>query len=71
MGSGNSSTSAFGARGDARENCAGICQKLDYPLTHIPPLCKLNPFYEEIMMLRFKALQFLADVCCEDVTIYC
>ncbi|MBW4503125.1 Mo-dependent nitrogenase C-terminal domain-containing protein [Gloeocapsa sp. BRSZ] len=40
-------------------------------IAHIPPLCKLNPFYEEIMMLRFKALQFLADVCREDVTIYC
>ena len=37
----------------------------------IPPLCKLNPFYYELMGLRFRALTFLADVCLEDVTPYC
>lgn len=37
----------------------------------IPPLCKLNPFYYEIIGLRFRALTFLADVCGEDVTPYC
>jgi Mo-dependent nitrogenase C-terminus len=37
----------------------------------IPPLCKLNPFYEQLMMLRFKALTYLADECGEDITIYC
>jgi hypothetical protein len=28
---------------------------------HIPPLCKLNPFYEQFVGLRFRALCFLAD----------
>lgn len=37
----------------------------------IPPLCKLNPFYEQLMELRFKALTYLADECGEDITIYC
>jgi hypothetical protein len=38
---------------------------------HIPPLCKLNPLYEEIVELRFRALCFLADECGEDVRGYC
>ncbi|GAB1540779.1 hypothetical protein NUACC21_34480 [Scytonema sp. NUACC21] len=37
----------------------------------IPPLCKLNPFYEQLVMLRFKSLVYLADECGEDVTVYC
>jgi len=40
-------------------------------LVHIPPLCKLNPFYEQVVGLRFRALCFLADECGEDVTPYC
>ncbi|BAY79979.1 Mo-dependent nitrogenase C-terminal domain-containing protein [Nostoc sp. DSM 114161] len=40
-------------------------------LFRIPPLCKLNPLYEEIVGLRFKCLTFLADECGEDVTKYC
>ncbi|NJL61837.1 MAG: nitrogenase [Methylacidiphilales bacterium] len=40
-------------------------------LFHIPPMCKLNPFYEQVVGLRFKALCYLADVCGEDVTAYC
>jgi hypothetical protein len=40
-------------------------------LFHIPPLCKLNPFYEQLVFLRFRALCFLADECGEDVTAYC
>jgi hypothetical protein len=40
-------------------------------LIHIPPLCKLNPFYEQVVGLRFRALCFLADECGEDVTPYC
>ncbi|MDJ0713116.1 MAG: Mo-dependent nitrogenase C-terminal domain-containing protein [Prochloraceae cyanobacterium] len=39
-------------------------------LFHIPPLCKLNPLYEQFMGLRFKALSYLTDVCGEDVTKY-
>jgi hypothetical protein len=40
-------------------------------LLHIPPMCKLNPFYEEVVGLRFKALCYLADTCGEDITRYC
>ncbi|MGL5193642.1 MAG: Mo-dependent nitrogenase C-terminal domain-containing protein [Chroococcales cyanobacterium] len=40
-------------------------------LFHIPPLCKLNPFYEQFVGLRFRALCYLADECGEDVTAYC
>lgn len=40
-------------------------------LFHIPPMCKLNPFYEQVVGLRFKALCFLADECGEDITAYC
>ncbi|HEY9633868.1 MAG TPA: Mo-dependent nitrogenase C-terminal domain-containing protein [Coleofasciculaceae cyanobacterium] len=38
---------------------------------HIPPLCKLNPFYEQLVGLRFRALCFLADHCSEDIQSYC
>lgn len=38
---------------------------------HIPPLCKLNPLYEQVISLRFKCLSYLADECGEDVTLYC
>ena len=37
----------------------------------IPPLCKLNPFYDELVALRFRALCYLADVCGEDVSPFC
>ncbi|MGK7923398.1 MAG: Mo-dependent nitrogenase C-terminal domain-containing protein [Trichodesmium sp.] len=40
-------------------------------LFHIPPLCKLNPVYDELIGLRFRAMCYLADVCGEDVTRYC
>jgi hypothetical protein len=40
-------------------------------LFHIPPMCKLNPFYEQVVGLRFKALCYLADECGEDITAYC
>lgn len=40
-------------------------------LFHIPPMCKLNPLYEEVVGLRFKALCYLADECGEDITAYC
>ncbi|KGF72244.1 nitrogenase [Neosynechococcus sphagnicola sy1] len=40
-------------------------------LLHIPPLCKLNPLYEQVAALRFRALCYLADVCGEDVSPYC
>ncbi|UKO95930.1 Mo-dependent nitrogenase C-terminal domain-containing protein [Nostoc sp. UHCC 0870] len=37
---------------------------------HIPPLCKLNPLYDEFVGLRFRALSYLADECGEDITKY-
>ncbi|ACB50399.1 hypothetical protein cce_1048 [Crocosphaera subtropica ATCC 51142] len=40
-------------------------------ICHIPPLCKLNPFYEEVVALRFRALCYLADECGQDVRCYC
>jgi hypothetical protein len=40
-------------------------------LCHIPPLCKLNPVYDQVVALRFRALCYLADVCGEDITPYC
>ncbi|WP_430683711.1 Mo-dependent nitrogenase C-terminal domain-containing protein [Leptolyngbya sp. AN02str] len=40
-------------------------------LLHIPPLCKLNPFYEEVVALRFRALCYLADECGVDISCYC
>lgn len=40
-------------------------------LLRIPPLCKLNPFYGELMSLRFRALCYLADECGEDIRCYC
>lgn len=33
----------------------------DRILAHIPSLCKLNPFYDQIMELRFKSLAYLAN----------
>ncbi|MER3433409.1 MAG: nitrogenase [Leptolyngbya sp. ERB_1_1] len=40
-------------------------------VVHIPPLCKLNPLYEQLVGIRFRALSYLADECGEDVTPYC
>ncbi|NJK37950.1 MAG: nitrogenase [Oscillatoriales cyanobacterium RM2_1_1] len=40
-------------------------------VVHIPPMCKLNPLYEQLVGLRFRALSYLADDCKEDVSKYC
>ncbi len=37
---------------------------------HIPPMCKLNPLYDELVGLRFRALCFLADECGEDISTF-
>jgi hypothetical protein len=37
----------------------------------IPPLCKINPLYDELMALRFRAISFLAEEWGEDVRDYC
>lgn len=42
-----------------------------HKIVHIPPLCKLNPLYEQLVGLRFRALSYLADDCGEDVSDYC
>jgi tellurite resistance protein len=39
-------------------------------IVHIPPLCKINPIYEQLVGLRFRALSYLADECQEDVSEY-
>lgn len=39
-------------------------------IAHIPPLCKLNPLYDELVELRFRALCYLADECGEDISAY-
>ncbi|MCT7983109.1 Mo-dependent nitrogenase C-terminal domain-containing protein [Laspinema sp. A4] len=36
-------------------------------ILQIPPLCKLNPFYEQLMGLRFRALCYLVDECGIDI----
>lgn len=42
-----------------------------HKIAHIPPMCKLNPFYEQFVGLRFRALCYLADCCGEDIQAYC
>ena len=38
---------------------------------HIPPMCKQNPLYNELVYLRFRALCYLVDQCGEDIQSYC
>ncbi|ACK66105.1 Mo-dependent nitrogenase family protein [Rippkaea orientalis PCC 8801] len=38
---------------------------------YIPPLCQINPLYQEVVGLRFRALCYLADECGQDVRCYC
>jgi tellurite resistance protein len=40
-------------------------------IVHIPPMCKLNPLYDQLVGLRFRALSYLADERGEDVSQYC
>lgn len=39
-------------------------------LVHIPPMCKLNPLYDQLVGLRFRALSYLADERGEDISPY-
>ncbi|MHC5614080.1 MAG: Mo-dependent nitrogenase C-terminal domain-containing protein [Nostoc sp.] len=41
-----------------------------HKIVHIPPMCKINPLYEQLVGLRFRALCYLADNCGEDVSAY-
>ena len=36
-------------------------------IVHIPPMCKLNPLYDQLVGLRFRSLSYLADDCGEDI----
>ncbi|MEM6447751.1 MAG: Mo-dependent nitrogenase C-terminal domain-containing protein [Cyanobacteria bacterium P01_D01_bin.123] len=40
-------------------------------IVHIPAMCKINPLYDQLVGLRFRALSYLADDCGEDVSSYC
>ena len=40
-------------------------------IVKIPPMCKLNPLYNEVIALRFRAICYLADTCGEDISVYC
>jgi len=40
-------------------------------VAHIPAMCKINPLYDQLMGLRFRALSYLADECHEDVSEFC
>lgn len=46
-------------------------QLFGHKVVHIPPMCKLNPLYDQLVGLRFRALSYLADECKEDVSKYC
>lgn len=39
-----------------------------HKIIHIPPLCKINPLYEQLVGLRFRSLSYLADECKEDIS---
>jgi tellurite resistance protein len=42
-----------------------------HKLVHIPAMCKINPLYEQLVGLRFRALSYLVDDCKEDISKYC
>ena len=44
---------------------------LNHKVATIPPLCKLNPLYQNLIGLKFRSLTYLADTCGEDITSYC
>jgi tellurite resistance protein len=39
-----------------------------HKVVHIPPMCKLNPLYDQLVGLRFRALSYLSNDCQEDIT---
>lgn len=41
-----------------------------HKIVHIPPMCELNPLYDQLVGLRFRSLSFLADDCHEDISPY-
>ena len=43
----------------------------DRKIATIPPLCKLNPLYENLIALKFRSMMYLEDICGEDISAYC
>ena len=39
-------------------------------LFHIPPMCKLNPLYDQLVGLRFRAMCYLVDECGIDLQVF-
>ncbi|MGB3239786.1 MAG: Mo-dependent nitrogenase C-terminal domain-containing protein [Geitlerinemataceae cyanobacterium] len=39
-------------------------------LLHIPPMCKLNPLYDQLVGLRFRALCYLVDDCGMNIEVF-
>ncbi|WP_333351301.1 Mo-dependent nitrogenase C-terminal domain-containing protein [Microcoleus sp. B3-A4] len=46
----------------ARNSCERDIPLWGDHLFYIPPMCKLNPVYQELMDLRFRLLSFLGGV---------
>ncbi|MBW4621684.1 MAG: nitrogenase [Cyanosarcina radialis HA8281-LM2] len=42
----------------------------DRTIVRIPALCQLNPFYEQIIGLRCKSLEYLTNKCSKPLTKY-
>jgi len=42
-----------------------------HKIVHIPPMCKINPLYDQLVGLRFRSLSYLADERGEDISAYC
>lgn len=40
-------------------------------IMHIPAMCQINPLYDQLVGLRFRSMNYLADDCGEDVSKYC
>lgn len=38
-----------------------------HKVAHIPPMCKLNPLYDQLVGIRFRSLCYLVDVCGESL----
>ena len=43
----------------------------NHKIATIPPLCKLNPLYQNLMDLKFRSMVYLTDICGEDISAYC
>ncbi len=41
-----------------------------YQIARIPPLCKLNPIYEQLVFLRFRSLSYLTDEGSQNISKY-